>query len=236
MELKAITGLIDHALLHPTLTDEEVVRGCELAASYAVASVCVKPCHVPLAANVLGGCGVLTGTVIGFPHGGSAVEVKRYEIRAAIAAGAEEIDAVVNVGKVLSADWEYVDHELRLLQAACRRGGVKLKLIFETDYLTSREAKIRLCNSCVAAGIAFVKTSTGFGYVKNPAGSFESQGATDDDLRLMLQCVAGRAQVKASGGIRTLEDVLRVKALGVTRVGTSATETIVLEAQTSGIT
>ena len=221
-----IAKMIDHSLLHPTMDDEALREGIEVARRCGVASVCIKPYAVKMAAELLDGSGVLVGTVVGFPHGNSKVDVKVYETVWAIADGATEIDMVVNGGKVLSGEWDYVKDEIAQVLKACRTGGAILKVIFENDFITGDEDKIRLCEICSELGVDFVKTSTGYGFVKQEDGSYAYKGATDQDLALMRRHSAPEVQVKAAGGVRTLEDVLRVRALGVTRIGATATEAI----------
>jgi len=226
--------MIDHSLLHPTLTDQELAEGCQLALRYRVASVCIKPYAVSLAKEILAGSDVSVGTVIGFPHGNSCVDVKLKEAEAALADGAVELDMVVNIGKVLSRDWLYVSDEIRSLNDLVVSQGALLKVIFENDFLTDDTFKSKLCEICNTHAVAFVKTSTGYGFVKRENGMYSYAGATDHDLALMRkECVAS-IQVKAAGGIRTLDDVLRVQALGVTRVGATATEAILAEARQRG--
>ena len=231
--LRSLAKMIDHSLLHPTMTDQELLDGCLLAKKHAVATVCIKPYAVPLARQILAGGDVLVCTVIGFPHGSSRLEVKLFETDQALADGAVEIDMVVNIGKVLSQDWDYVSAEIQAIQARTAAGGGLLKVIFENDYLKD-EHKLRLCEICSAAGVAFVKTSTGYGFVRQPNGMYAYQGATDHDLILMRSSCAPQVQVKAAGGVRTLDDLLRVRALGVTRVGATATEAILTEARRRG--
>jgi deoxyribose-phosphate aldolase len=175
---------------------------------------------------MLEGTGIATGTVIGFPHGSSVTAIKAAEARQALLAGALDVDMVVNVGKVLSGDWTSVREDIRgVLNVAREHAGV-LKVIFENDYLTDDTDKIRLCEICSELAVDFVKTSTGFGWVKQADGTFATRGATDHDLVLMRRHCPPSVGVKASGGIRTLEDVLRVLKLGVTRIGTSSTQSI----------
>ncbi len=232
MELEAIANRIDHALLHPTLTDAELRDGCAAAVRAGVACVCVKPFHVPLAAEALAsGSRTVVGTVVGFPHGANPIAVKCFETEHAAARGAREIDAVVNIGKVLSEDWEYLHSEIAALTAACRDLRVTLKVILESGYLPSTPLKVRLCEMCADLGAQYVKTSTGFGFTRTSTGSYEPFGATDDDIKLMVATVGARARVKASGGIRSLDDFLRVVRLGAHRVGTSATVAILREAR-----
>lgn len=222
-----IAGLIDHALLHPTLTDDEIVAGCREAAELGVASVCVKPYAVPLALSELRGTRVAVGTVIGFPHGASATDVKIFETQWSVDQGATEIDMVVNIAKVLEGDWRYVEAEIRaVVQAAASRGAL-VKVIFETDYLPDDAVKQRLCAVCELAGAHFVKTSTGFGFVKQPNGDYNYRGATEHDIQLMRQNCSAKIGVKASGGIRNFEQAERFRVLGATRLGTSASRAIV---------
>jgi deoxyribose-phosphate aldolase len=223
---ETIAGLIDHALLHPTLTDQQLRAELTAIAKFKPASVCIKPYAVPLAVDILKPVGVATGTVIGFPHGSSTPSVKAAEARQAFADGAHDVDMVVNVGKVLSGDWAFVRNDIGgVLEVAREKSGV-IKVIFETDYLVENMVKIQLCRICSELGVDFVKTSTGFGFVKQPDGHFATRGATDRDLVLMRRHSSPSVGVKASGGIRTLDDVLRVLKLGVTRIGTSSTQAI----------
>jgi deoxyribose-phosphate aldolase len=221
--------MIDHALLHPTLTDAELRAGCELARRYRVASVCVKPYAVKLAAEALRGSGVAVGTVIGFPHGGNTTEVKLFETAQACRDGAREIDMVINIGKALGGDWTYVEHELREIAQEAHRHGALLKVIFETDFLSDDVAKVRLCEICDRVEADFVKTSTGFGFVRRPDGTFQTTGATAHDLALMRSHTSPKIQVKASGGVRDLEGLMAARELGATRCGTSATAPILDE-------
>ena len=224
---KEIAKMIDHSLLHPTMTDEELRAGCALAREYDVASVCIKPYAVKMAAELLAGSDVMVCTVIGFPHGNSTVEVKVFETERAIADGAVEIDMVVNTGKVLGEDWDYVEGEIKAINDTCARSGAALKVIFENDFLPGDNYKIRLCEICSRLGVAFVKTSTGYGFVKQPDGSYNYKGATEHDLRLMRRHCSPSVEVKAAGGIRTLDDTLKVRELGVTRIGATATVAII---------
>jgi len=232
--LKSIAKMIDHSLLHPALTDQELADGCRLARRCDVAAVCIKPYAVTLAREILAGSDVAVGTVIGFPHGSSRVEVKLHEAELALADDATELDAVVNIGKVLSGDWGYVSEEVRLLNELTVARGALLKIIFENDYLARDADKVRLCEICSLHAVAFVKTSTGYGFVKQPNGGYAYAGATDHDLALMRAASAPSVQIKAAGGVRTLDDLLRVRVLGVTRVGATATEGILAEAKRRG--
>ena len=174
---------IDHSLLHPTMTDQELEDGCKLAAKYGVASVCIKPYAVKRAAELLRGTGVFVGAVIGFPHGNSTTESKRYETELACNDGAVEIDMVINLGKALSGDWDYVGRDIKAVCDEAHRRNAKVKVIFENDYLakggaglSSDDFKRKLCELCERAGADWVKTSTGYGFVKQPDGSYNYQG------------------------------------------------------------
>ncbi len=230
-----IAKMIDHSLLHPTMDDQVLKEGIQLAKKYNVASVCIKPYAVKLAADLLRGSDVMVGTVIGFPHGNSKVEVKVFETERAIEDGAVEIDMVVNTGKVLSEDWTYVDDEIGKVVAVTKKHGAALKVIFENDFLPDDVYKIKLCEICSKYKVAFVKTSTGYGFVKQPDGSYNYRGATVEDLTLMRRHSDPEVQVKAAGGVRTLEDTLRVRELGVTRIGATATEAILLAIRDSSM-
>ncbi len=232
-----IAKMIDHSLLHPTMDDQTLRDGIELARKYNVASVCIKPYAVQMAAELLKGSDVMVCTVIGFPHGNSRVDVKVFETEKAIEDGAVEIDMVVNTGKVLSEEWEYVSDEIAAVVAMTKKHGAALKVIFENDFLPEDKFKIRLCEICSENRVEFVKTSTGYGYVKQPDGSYNYKGATHHDLVLMRKHAAPEVQVKAAGGVRTLEDTLKVRELGVTRIGATATEAIILavEGREAGI-
>ena len=225
-----LAKMIDHSLLHPTMTDQELEDGCKLAAKYGVASVCIKPYAVKRAAELLRGSGVLVGAVIGFPHGNSATESKRYETELACRDGAAEIDMVINIGKALSGDWEYVERDVQAVCDEAHGRGAKVKVIFENDYLTkggaglgSDDFKKKLCQLCERAGADWVKTSTGYGFVKQADGSYNYKGATEHDLALMRASVSSRVQVKAAGGVRDLDGLIKVRDLGGSRCGATAT-------------
>ncbi len=224
-----LAGMIDHSLLHPTMTDRDLEAGCRLAAQYRVASVCIKPYAVKKAAELLRGTGVKVGTVVGFPHGGSATECKRYETEAACRDGATEIDMVINLGKALSGDWEYVEQDIRAVVREAHRHGAIVKVIFENDFLPTDELKIRLCQICERAETEFVKTSTGYGFVKGADGKYSCQGATEHDLRLMRANCSPKVQVKAAGGVRDLDALIQVRDLGGTRCGATATAAMLEE-------
>jgi deoxyribose-phosphate aldolase len=231
-----LAGMIDHSLLQPTMTDKELEDGCRLAAKYAVASVFVKPYFVKRAAELLRGTGVAVGAVIGFPHGGHVTESKRYETELACGDGAVEIDMVLNLGKAMSGDWAYVEQDIRAVCDEAHRRGAKVKVILETDYLANGGAglgaddlKRKLCQLCESAGADWVKTSTGYNFVKQPDGGYNYKGATEHDLALMRAAVSPRVQVKAAGGVRDLDALIRVRDLGASRCGASATAAILDE-------
>lgn len=220
ISVRQVAKMIDHSLLRPELTTTEVGVGCELALRRQVASVCVKPCDVPLAASILAGSDVAVGTVIGFPHGGSVSRIKAAETAAALADGAREIDMVINIGYLRQGRDEDV---LADIEAVVREAhGVALvKVILETAYLNQSE-KVRACQLADRAGANFVKTSTGFA----------PSGASIEDLRLMRATVPPRMQVKASGGVRTLDLLLKMVDIGVTRFGATATDSILHDLET----
>jgi deoxyribose-phosphate aldolase len=228
-----LSKMIDHSLLHPTMTDAQVREGCQLARTYDVANACVKPADVPLAVEALRGSNVLVCAVAGFPHGNSHIDIKLAEAERAISEGAKEIDVVVNIGKVLGERWDYVSEEIKSLNDLCRRRAAILKVIFENDYLSDAHI-VRLCEICSQHAIAFVKTSTGYGFVKQADGSYNYRGATEHHLKLMRQHSAASVQIKAAGGVRTLDDLLNVRQLGVTRVGATATATMLNDAIARG--
>jgi deoxyribose-phosphate aldolase len=215
-----IAKTIDHSLLRPELTEQEVAAGCDLAQRYQVASVCAKPCDVPLAARLLKGSDVKVGTVIGFPHGSSTSETKVFEARQALESGAEELDMVLNIGWLRSGADERVGREIRAVVEAAS-GRALIKVILENAYLTDDE-KVRACHLVEEAGAQFVKTSTGFA----------PTGATLDDLRLMRRSVSPHIQIKAAHGIRTLDALLDVLNVGVSRIGATATQTILEDFKT----
>ncbi len=225
-----LSKMIDHSLLHPTLSDAELRSGCDLARRYDVATVCIKPYAIGLAREALAGSEVAVCAVAGFPHGNSTIGIKIAEAESAVLAGAAEIDMVINIGKALGGDWGYVEREVRLVHEVVAGHGAILKVIFENDYLKD-EHIIRLCRICSDIRVAYIKTSTGYGFVKQPDGNYNYQGATDRHLRLMRQHADPSVGIKAAGGVRTLDDLLRVRSLGVTRVGATATAAILDEAR-----
>ncbi|CAF1618114.1 unnamed protein product [Rotaria magnacalcarata] len=227
--------MIDHSLLHPTMTDSEILAGLEIAKKYNVATACVKPYSIPMAKKILAGSDVLICAVIGFPHGNSTTEIKIVEAEAAANAGGQEIDMVINIGKALGGDWDYVSKEIQLINEAVTKHNAILKVIFENDYLQD-EHIIKLCRICTLLSVAFVKTSTGYGFVKNANGLYSYKGATIPHLKLMREHCGPSVQIKAAGGVRTLDELLAIRSIGVTRVGATATIAIMEEATARGIT
>jgi len=227
--LRDLAKMIDHSLLHPTMTDAEIRKGCELARKYDVATACIKPYSIALAKEVLAGSDVGICAVIGFPHGNSTTTMKVKETEAAVRDGSTEIDMVINIGKALGGDWDYVHAEIKAIDDAAP----VLKVIFENDYLQDTHI-IRLCEICSEIGVAFVKTSTGYGFLKQDNGMYAYKGATVEHLKLMRKHCPPRVQIKAAGGVRTLDDLLLVRSLGVTRIGATATATILDEAEKRG--
>ncbi|KAJ4222017.1 hypothetical protein NW759_006444 [Fusarium solani] len=233
--LRQLAKMIDHSLLHPTMTDADILSGLAIAKKYSVATACVKPYLIPLAKKELEGSEVFVCPVIGFPHGNSTTKVKVFEADAAAAAGGKEIDMVINIGKALGGDWEYVVDEIRQINDTVVKHGAILKVIFENDYLEEKHI-VKLCEICSDIGVGFVKTSTGYGFVKQPNGLYSYKGATVPHLKLMREKSKPEVQVKAAGGVRTLDDLLHVMSLGVTRIGATATVSIMEEAVKRGIT
>lgn len=230
--MNSIVSLIDNAVLQPTHTDDDVRQACTLCDRLQVASICVKPSHVPLARTQLAESRVVVSTVVGFPHGGTSTATKVAETIEACRFGAREIDMVVNLGKVFAGDWYYVAADIRAVVEAAAEHQSITKVIFETGLLADDAQKIRLCEICDEARAAFVKTSTGFGYIKDASGQLVSTGATVEDILLMRNHTSDGVQVKASGGIRSFADALRFVEAGATRLGTSATAAIASGAET----
>jgi len=213
-----IAKMIDHSLLNPALTGEELEQGCRLALDYDVASVCILPYYLQRCARLLRGSDVRASTTIGFPHGGHTTAVKVAEVRQALADGGQELDTVVNISAVLSGDWNYVRRDLRTVIDAVHDGGAKVKIIFENFYLQDAH-KIRLCEICGELRADWVKTSTGYA-----AG-----GATIEDLKLMRAHAPSWVQVKAAGGVRDLDALLRVREVGASRSGATRTSAMLDE-------
>jgi len=207
-----IAKMIDHSLLNPTLTEGDLEQGCQLALRYDVASVCIMPYGLSRCAEILRGSAVKASTTIGFPHGGHTTAIKVAEAKQALADGGQELDMVVNISRVLSGDWDYVRSDIAAVIDVTHRKGQKVKVIFENCYLNN-DQKIKLCEICGELGADWVKTSTGYG----------TGGATIEDLKLMRQHAPKHVQVKAAGGIRDLDKLLEVRAIGVTRVGATRT-------------
>ncbi len=210
-----LSKMIDHSLLNPTLTVDDLESGIQLAMAYDVASVCIMPYYLRRCADLLAGTTVNASTTIGFPHGGHTTTIKRAEAEQAIADGCQELDMVVNISKVLSGDWEYVREDIRAVVDVTHAADQKLKVIFENCYLNDNQ-KIQLCSICTELSVDWVKTSTGYG----------TGGATHDDLKLMRQHAGEKVQVKAAGGVRDIDGLLAVRELGVSRCGASRTKEI----------
>lgn len=213
-----VASMIDHSLLNPMLTANELERGCRLAIEYQVASVCILPYYVKRCTETLDGTSVKPSTTVGFPHGGHSTPTKVAEAQLAIEDGADELDMVVNISQVLSGNWEFVTNDINSVIEVAHAANKQVKVIFENCYLDNNQ-KLRLCQICGELKADWVKTSTGYG----------TGGATIDDLRLMREHVPDYVQVKAAGGVRDLDKVLEVRSLGVTRVGASRTREILDE-------
>ena len=215
-----ISGMIDHSLLNPAMTAKDIREGCLVAKEYSTATVCVKPSFVEEAAAVLKGSEVKVTTVIGFPHGSNLTDVKGFESERALAQGCRELDMVLDIGRLLGGQYDYVENDIRAVAAAAHKKDALLKVILENAYL-NEELIVRACKICEAAGADFVKTSTGYA----------PSGAKLSDLRIMRAAVSDKVRVKAAGGIRTLEAALMVMAVGATRFGCTATVSIMEEAR-----
>lgn len=212
IKYEEIAGMIDHSLLKPYLTDKEIEEGCRIADEYKTASVCVRPCDVKRAVEILKDSPVLITSVIGFPHGTTTVQTKVFEAKEAIDNGAVELDVVLNIGKLKSKDYDYVKEDLEAVTEIAHENNVVVKVIFENCYLDDDE-KISACEICNEIGVDYVKTSTGFG----------TGGAEDKDLKLMRENTDPEIKLKAAGGIRTLERAIEVKKIGCSRLGATAT-------------
>lgn len=215
-----IAKMLDHSTLQPYLTEEDIRKGCQLALKYDCASVCARPCDVPILAEMLKGSDVKVCTVIGFPHGSHETAIKVAEARLALEEGCQELDMVLNIGKLLHGDLDYVQGEIKQLADLAHQKGAILKVILETCYLNDEQKKTA-CRLSEEAGADFVKTSTGYG----------SKGCTIEDLKLMRASVSAHVRVKGSGGIRDLDTVLSARAVGASRCGVSATAKIMEEAE-----
>jgi len=215
LSYEQVAKTIDHSLLRPELDLEFVRDGVELARRYGVASATVRPADVAFAVELLEGSDVFVSTVVGFPHGSSATETKAFEAKRAVELGAREVDMVLNIGRLRSGRADEVREDIAAVVAVAHAKGAIVKVIFENAYLDDAQKELA-CGLSEEAGAAFVKTSTGFA----------PGGATIEDLKLMRRCVGPHVQVKAAGGVRTLDALLEVMAVGVTRIGATATETI----------
>jgi deoxyribose-phosphate aldolase len=216
-----IAKMIDHSLLRPELTEDDIREGCELARKYNVATVCCSPAALALVKQLLEGSDVKPTTVVGFPHGYNRTETKVFEAEQAIKDGALELDMVINIGRLLSRDFDYVKNDIKAVVDLAHRHETIVKVILENCYLTDELKEIG-CKLAEEAGADFVKTSTGFG----------TGGASLEDLKLMRKTVSKKVQVKAAGGVRDLDMALKVRELGCTRFGATRTETIMEECQT----
>ncbi|MFW6287336.1 MAG: deoxyribose-phosphate aldolase [bacterium] len=215
-----IAKMIDHSLLKPQLTREEVKEGCLLADEYETITVCVRPSDVSFAKETLADSNVKVTTVIGFPHGSNKTETKVFEAEEAIKDGAVELDMVLNIGRLVSGDFDYVEKDVKAVVDVAHQHNVTVKVILENCYLTD-EQKEKACKLCERAGADYVKTSTGFG----------TGGHTIEDLKLMRKTCSPDVKVKAAGGVRTLDAALAVRKVGAVRFGATATETILDEAK-----
>ena len=229
-KVNELAKMIDHSILHPTMTDSDLIRECAIAAEYNVASVCVKPYMVKQAKLLLAGTDVFVGCVIGFPAGNSTIASKVFETETACNDGAVEIDMVINIGKVLQGDWDYIEEEIGAVTNTCHRNEAIVKVIFETDYVTNSTDIIKLCEICTKVGADYVKTSSGFGFVKGKDGKYDYVGATIPNLMLMRQHSGPNVKVKAAGGVRTLDGLIAVQEAGCSRCGATATITILEDA------
>lgn len=229
--VRELAKMIDHSILNPVMTDADLIRECAIAKKYNVASVCVKPYTVRKAVELLEGSDVAVGCVIGFPHGNSSTAVKVFETEQACNDGATEIDMVINIGKAIGGDWDYVEKEIKAITDTCHLNRAIVKVIFETDYVKKAEDKIKLCEICTRVGADFVKTSTGYGYVKQPNGDYNYTGATIEDIILMRKHSGPKVQVKCAGGVRTLDDLIKMREAGASRSGATATEAMLNEAK-----
>ena len=230
-KVKELAKMIDHSILHPTMTDEDLKKECAVAAKYDVASVCVKPYAVKQAVELLKGTDVFVGCVIGFPAGNSATSVKVFETETACNDGAVEIDMVINIGKALQGDWDYIEKEIGAVTNASHKNGAIVKVIFETDYVSDEKDIVKLCEICTKVGADYVKTSSGFGFVKGDDGKYSYEGATISNLKLMRKSSGSKVKVKAAGGVRSLDGLIAVQEAGCARCGATATISILEDAK-----
>lgn len=215
-----IAKMIDHSLLKQEATNQDLIDGCATAAKYHCASVCVKPCDVVKAVELLKDSDVAVGTVIGFPHGAHATETKVFEAELALKQGATELDMVLNIGKLRSKEYDYVEADIKAVSDLCHANGALCKVIFEICFLTDEDI-VAACKICEKVGVDFVKTSTGYA---------TQGGATSHALKLMRETVSEKIKTKAAYGVRCLDDVLVVRALGCARTGAGRTEEIMQDA------
>ena len=215
-----IAKMLDHSTLQQYLTEDDIRHGCEVALKYDCASVCARPCDVPILAEMLKGSDVKVCTVIGFPHGNHATAIKVAEAQLALDEGCQELDMVLNIGKLKHGNHDYVKNEITAICDVAHARGAIVKVILETCFLTDEE-KVIACRLSEEAGADFVKTSTGYG----------TKGCTIEDLQLMRANTSAHVRVKGSGGIRDLDTVLSARAVGASRCGVSATEKIMAEAE-----
>lgn len=231
LDSSKIAKMVDHSLLHPSMTDAEFEEECQVALKYNVGSVCVKPYHVKRAAALMAGTDIKVAAVVAFPHGNSTTDIKLAETKQVLEDGATEVDFVINIGKAVGGDWAYVDEEIRRLVQMIKSYGADSKVIFENDMLTSDEQKIILCRICSKYKVTFVKTSTGYCYKKDADGKYYYDGATHHDLMLMRSYSDADVQVKAAGAVSTLEPVLAAYQLGATRFGLKGAKKLVEDAK-----
>jgi len=230
LTIKKLSRMIGHSLFHPAMTDDEITAGCQLANKYDIAAVCVKPRHLSITAGLLNNTDIRVCTVVGFPHGKSAVTIHSEETENAILSGASEIDLVINISKVISGEWSGIEKEIDHINKITVFNGAVLKVILENEYLTDEQI-IHLCEICSKINVAFIGISAGFGFVKPEKELHRYKDALDHRLGLMHRYLHPDVQIKVTGGVCTFEDLLRVRSLGVTRVGTTDTQAILEEAQ-----
>ncbi len=228
MDRKTLASYFDHTVLHPTATTADLRKGAEIAIANEVAAYCLKPHAVSEAKQWLSGSDVKLCTVIGFPHGNSAIEIKVAEASLAAKQGAHEVDMVINPSKAIEGDWDYLKRGISEINNATVENGAILKVIFETGFLTDDQIR-KVCEISSEVGVAFVKTSTGFGFVKDDSGNMVGTGATVHHIRLMREACSPDVRIKASGGIRSLADAMNMIEAGADRIGASATEAILAE-------
>ncbi len=230
-KVKALAQMIDHSILHPTMTDADLERECKVAVKYDTASVCVKPYQVKRTTELLKGTDVLVGCVVGFPSGNSTIQSKVFEAVEAAKSGAVEIDMVINIGKALGGDWDYLEREIGAVAEASHENGAIVKVIFETDYVSDDASIKKLCEICTEVKADYVKTSSGFGFVKGEDGRYSYKGATIPHLKLMKASSGPNVKVKAAGGVRALDELIAVQEAGCTRCGATATAIMLDEAK-----